>query len=77
MQFFRSAPDVLGPRVGKLEERLSLYADALLYLNDAGPSLLAALCIFDEFGKFLGIRNNWGKSVLFPIDVGAVSGASP
>lgn len=62
----RSAPDVLGLRMGKLEERLSLYADhALFYLNDAGPSLLAALGIFDRFGGFSGIQISWTKSVLF------------
>lgn len=73
----RCAPDVLGLRLGKLEERLSLYADdALLYLNDAGPSLLAALCIFDTFGRYSGIKINWAKSILFPLDEGAIHGAA-
>lgn len=52
----RSAPDVMGLWLGKLEERLSLYADdTLLYLNDAGPSLLATLRIFDNFGNFFRV----------------------
>lgn len=52
-----------------MEEKLSLHADdALLYLNDAGLSLSAALEIFDTFGSFFGIRINWSKSILFPID---------
>lgn len=73
----RSTPDVMGLRLGKLEERLSLYAnDALLYLNDAGPSLLATLLIFDKFGAFSGIRIYWSKSVLFPIDADAVKTAA-
>lgn len=57
----RDALDVLGLKVGKLEEKLSLYADdALLYLNDTGSSLLAALRIFDTFG---GIPRDQNKLV--------------
>lgn len=64
--------------MGRLEEKLSLYVDdALLYLKDAGPSLLAALRIFDEFGLFSGIKINWSKSILFPVDDRAVSLGSP
>lgn len=37
-----------------LEEKLSLHADdTLLNLNDAGPSLMAALEMFYVFGTFL------------------------
>lgn len=65
----RDSSAVRGLRVGQLEENLSLYPDdALLYLNDAGPSLSAALKLFDTFGTFSGIRINWSKSFLFPID---------
>lgn len=65
----RESPAVRGLWIGRLEEEISLYADdALLYLNDAGPSLVAALEIFDKFGNFSGIRINWSKSVLFPLD---------
>lgn len=42
----RDSSEVRGLRVGQLEEKLSLYVDdAIRYLNDAGPSLLAALSI--------------------------------
>lgn len=64
-------------RLGNPEERLSLYADdALLYLNDAGPSLLAAVRIFDTFGGYSGIRINWAKSILFTLDERAIRGAA-
>lgn len=63
--------------MGQLVEKLSLYADdAQLYLNDAGPSLLAALRIFDTFCSFSVIRINWSKSSFFPIDDWAVSWGS-
>lgn len=66
---------MLGLQLGKLEERLSLYADnALLYLNGVDPSLLAALHIFNTFGGNSGIRINWAKSILFPLDEGAIRG---
>lgn len=42
--------------------------DALLYLQDAGLSLSAALEIFNKFGSISGIRINWSKSILFPLD---------
>lgn len=48
----RESRAIHGLRVGRLEEKISLYTDdALLYLNDAGPSLLAALDTFEIFGN--------------------------
>lgn len=56
-------------RVGPLEEKLSLYMDdALLYLQDADGSLAVALDLFNEFGYYTGVRINWDKSILFPLD---------
>lgn len=57
-----NAPDVLGLWVGKLEEKLSLYVDnALLYLKNAGPSLLAALLltpkVFKDQNKLVQINS--------------------
>lgn len=64
------SPDSL--RFDTLKEKILLYTDCtLLYLHDAHSSMQAALAIFDEFGKYLGIRINWNKSVLFPLDPGA------
>lgn len=40
----------------------------LLYLQDPGPSLLAAFGLIQEFGDYFGFRINWAKSSLFPID---------
>lgn len=73
----RESDTIKGLRVGSLEEKISLYADdTLLYLQDAGPSLKAALEAFDQFGQFSGIRINWGKSVLFPLDTQARQSAA-
>lgn len=53
----RESPAIPGLLVGRLEEKISLYADdALLYLNDAGPSLMAAFEAFDEFGEYSGMK---------------------
>lgn len=55
----RDSASVKGLWVGPLEEKISLYADdSLLYLQDAGPSLNAALTLFNEFEKFSGIYIN-------------------
>lgn len=57
MVLIRNSDQIVGLRVGPLEEKISLYADdTLLYLQDAGLSLEAALAAFDELGKFSGIR---------------------
>lgn len=70
----REFQEIRGLAVGKLEEKISLYAiDALLYLNNVGSSLLAALETFEVFGKFSGVRINWSffrwttKLLLLPV----------
>lgn len=68
---------VEGWGIGPLEEKISLYAaDTLLYLADVNSALRAALAIFDEFGHFSGVKINWSKSVLFPLDLGARASAA-
>lgn len=68
----RSSPHIKGLRVGLLEERVALYADdMLLFFNDAGPSLQGALTVLDTFAAVTGLRVNWSKSLLFPIDQAA------
>lgn len=53
---------------------MALYVDdLLLFLNDAGDSLWGALGIMDAFSAFTGLRVNWHKSQLFPVDEGARS----
>lgn len=67
-----TSPHVRGLRVGWLEERVALYADyLLLFLNDAGPSLEGALQVLNSFSSVTGLRVNWTKSLLFPIDPAA------
>lgn len=74
----RESQAIRGLVLERLEERISLYADdALLYLNDVGPSLLAVLEAFEIFGRFSAVRINWSKSVNFPLDDQASALASP
>lgn len=52
-----------------LVETVSLYTDdTLLYLEDTGSSLQIALQTIEEFGKHSGLRINWFKSQILPID---------
>lgn len=73
----RTSPNIKGLRIGWLKERVALYADdLLLFLNDAGPSLQGALKILDSISIVTGLKVNWNKSLLFPIDMEACSTAS-
>lgn len=57
---FRETPSGQRVRIVRLKEKLSLYADnALLYLNNASPSLVAALEISDEFGQIGFVPFRW------------------
>lgn len=77
VEALRTSPNIKGLRIGWLEERVALYADdLLLFLNDAGPSLQGALKILDSFLMVTGLKVNWSKSLLFPIDMEARSTAS-
>ena len=68
----RTSLHIRGLRVGWLEERVALYADdLLLFLNDADSSLTGALQILNSFSAVTGLRVNWSKSLLFPIDPAA------
>lgn len=74
----RTSPHIKGLRIGLLEERLALYADdMLLFLNDAGPSLQGVLNVLDTFAGVTGLKVNWSKSILFPIDQAAKTTSSP
>lgn len=66
----RAPPDIDGLTAGSVEERVGLYADdMILYLNDSGPSLLMALQIIENFGRFSGLKMNWDRSQILPLDV--------
>lgn len=56
--------------MGSLVETVSLYADDMLYLEDAGPSLLAALNLIERFGKFSVLQITWDKSQILPLVLG-------
>lgn len=49
----------------------------LLFLSDPGDSLRAALGIFETFAKYSGLKVNWSKSSILPIDIGAKELADP
>ncbi|XP_041429991.1 protein max isoform X1 [Xenopus laevis] len=68
----RSNPQIVGLQLQRWEEKLSLYADDMLvYLADPRDSLSRLLGEIAGFGDFTGLRVNWGKSLVFPIDSGA------
>lgn len=65
----RASSNVIGLRWGDSWEKIGLYADdTVLYLADQGPSLQAALTIIETMGKYSGLRINWGKSQILPLD---------
>lgn len=66
----RTHPSIHGLASGIVEERVGLYADdMILYLSDSGPSLHTALQIIEKFGRFSGLKMNWDKSQILPIDI--------
>lgn len=65
----RSSDQVRGFEYGTLHEKVALYADdLLLFLGDTSDSLSSAITLITEFGDYSGLRINWGKSVLLPVD---------
>lgn len=74
----RSSGVVRGVRVRSLEEKLALYADDInLFLRDPGPSLQAALDLISHFASISGLKVNWDKPLILPVDPGAVQVAYP
>lgn len=68
----RSSSEVKAIRVGTIKECLALYADyMLLFLEDPGSSLQAALKILNDFTTFSGWNVNWSRSFILPLDAGA------
>lgn len=65
----RSSRAIMGFRCREAEERISLYADdILLYLGDVESSLEPVMTLIRDFGDWSGLRINWDKSVLLPVD---------
>lgn len=55
--------------VGSIVKKLALYADDLiLFLRDPGPSPSAALQFLGRFTALSGLKTNWSKSLILPID---------
>lgn len=74
----RISLNIKGLQVSWLGEKAALYADDLsLFLNDAGPSLQGPLQILNSFSSITGLKVNWTKSLLFPIDIKARNTAPP
>lgn len=68
-QCIRSDSVLEGLRRGSFEERIGLYADdMILYLADPGKSLDRALSLIEGFGTYSGLRINWSKSHILPLD---------
>lgn len=65
----RTEPNIAGLRQGSSLEKIGLYVDdTMLYLADQGPSLQAVLEIIERLGKFSGLRINWDKSQILPLN---------
>uniref|UniRef100_A0A803K361 Reverse transcriptase domain-containing protein n=1 Tax=Xenopus tropicalis TaxID=8364 RepID=A0A803K361_XENTR len=65
----RESKEIIGLQLGDLEEKVSLYADdMLLYLADPKNSLQALIRVLTNFGKHSGLKVNYDKSLVFPID---------
>lgn len=67
----RSSLEVEVIQIGTIKECLALYADDLtLFLSEPGPSLQVALAILNTFASYSGLKVNWTKSFILPLDSG-------
>lgn len=65
----RSNPDIAGLRIGPITETVSTYADdTLLYIDGSTDALQKALATIERFGSFSGLKINWNKSQILPLD---------
>lgn len=65
----RASPDVNGLIRGDMEEKISLYADDLLFfMSNVCPSLPVVMEHVKEFGRFSGLGITWEKSMLMTLD---------
>lgn len=65
----RTQPGIVGLSKGEVTETISTYADdTLLYLEDSYVSLPTVLTLIERFGTFSGLRINWDKSQILPLD---------
>lgn len=67
--FINQNTAIEGWSIAGITEKLSLYADDMLvYLANPNSSLDALLSTVEEFGSYSGLKVNWTKSTLCPID---------
>lgn len=65
----RATEEFIGIKRGKMEHKVSLYADdLLLYISNPVKSVPVIMEILKEFGAVSGYKLNLSKSVLFPIN---------
>lgn len=68
-ELINSTLAIEGWTIAGITEKLSLYADDMLvYLADPMSSLESLLDTVEVFGLYSGLKVNWAKSVLFPVD---------
>lgn len=76
-ELINSNATIEGWSIAGITEKLSLYADDMLvYLADPMASLDSLLETVEVFGAYSGLKVNWAKSVLFPLDEISVSDIS-
>lgn len=65
----RASQGVQGFKRRRGEEKIAMYADdILLFLGDTQDSLRTAMGMIEDFGHFSGLKINWEKSAILPID---------
>uniref|UniRef100_A0A803J2H9 Reverse transcriptase domain-containing protein n=1 Tax=Xenopus tropicalis TaxID=8364 RepID=A0A803J2H9_XENTR len=65
----RNNAGIQGLKLQRVEEKISLYADdMLIYLANPKQPLTELLTEVIRFGGLSGLRVNWAKSLVFPID---------
>lgn len=65
----RSNPDIVGLCVGSIMGTVCIYADdTLLYVDGSTDAPQKALAEIELFGSFSGLKINWDKSQILPLD---------
>lgn len=66
--FIRLNDRISGLRKGPFEDKIALYVEDMLFLEDTSSSLTEVFEVIKHYGMFSGLTINWDKSVLMPID---------
>lgn len=66
---FQQTEEYHGIELGDSIEQIGLYADdIILYMQDTQNTLMKAISIIDTFGQYSGLKINWQKSFLMPLN---------